>query len=651
MPALITLIVLGQIPFVLFVALVAVVAINEYLGIVLARRPGARSEPAALLLLVSGPAVVIGAHCQSAALLAALLAANFLLAGVLSTLRYATGRPVAVETLACQVLGSVYVALPLALIVLIRQGDHGAAWVFWLLFLVFFGDIGAFYAGSYAGRHKLCPAVSPKKTVEGALGGLAASVLAGSVFKAFFPLASAMGRHPGPLPVRGHPRAAGRPVRIDAQAHRLRQGFRSAAARPRRYARPYRRPALRRAGCLFFQGVYSLMPKRLAILGSTGSIGTSTLEVVRRFPDDFTVAALTAARSVDRLAEQVIEFRPALAVMRDAVGAAALRRRLPADLDVEVLFGADGYRAAAAEAPADMVVAAMVGAVGLLPTLAAIEAGRDVALANKETLVMAGELVMARAAARRVRILPVDSEHSAIFQCLAGNDRQSLERIVLTASGGPFRQWPAERFGAIDPDTALRHPNWQMGPKITIDSATLMNKGLEVIEARHLFAVAPEHIEVLVHPQSIVHSMVAYVDGSVIAQLGIPDMKGAIAYALSHPRRLPLGQPLPDFAAIGALTFEAPDMERFVSLRLAYEACRCGGCVPAVLNAANEVAVEAFLSRRIAFTDIPRRVAEALEAHRTDGAADLEDILAAGPLGPAMDPGPHRGPRMIAACG
>jgi 1-deoxy-D-xylulose-5-phosphate reductoisomerase len=276
-----------------------------------------------------------------------------------------------------------------------------------------------------------------------------------------------------------------------------------------------------------------------------------------------------------------------------------------------------------------MVVTAMVGAAGLKPTLAAIAAGRDLALANKETLVMAGELVMARVAERKVRLLPVDSEHSAIFQCLAGNRSADLDRILLTASGGPFRDWPAERFATIGPEQALRHPNWKMGPKITIDSATLMNKGLEVIEACHLFAVPPERIQVLVHPQSIIHSMVAFVDGSVIAQMGVPDMRTAIAYALSYPERMPLAQGLPDWAGIGALTFEAPDLKRFGCLRLAFEACRTGGTLPAVLNAANEIAVEAFLAGRIGFTDITRLVAEALEIHRPGSGTDLEEIMEA----------------------
>lgn len=371
------------------------------------------------------------------------------------------------------------------------------------------------------------------------------------------------------------------------------------------------------------------MPKRLVILGSTGSIGTSTLDVVARFPKHFSVAALTAGRNIQRLAEQVIAFGPKLVAVRDAQGANDLRRLLPPDLSVEIRHGDKGFRDAAGQVEADMVVVAMVGAAGLMPTLAAIDAGRDIALANKETLVMAGALVMTRVAAAGVRLLPVDSEHSAIFQCLAGNRSADLARILLTASGGPFRRWPADRLASVQPAQALEHPNWKMGPKITIDSATLMNKGLEVIEAAHLFTVGPERIEVLIHPQSIIHSMVAFVDGSVMAQMGVPDMRTAIAYALSHPERLPLAQPLPDWTGSGPLSFEAPDLERFPCLRLAFEACRTGGTFPAVLNAANEVAVEAFLGQRIGFTEIPRRVAEALEAHRAPGEADLAAILEA----------------------
>jgi 1-deoxy-D-xylulose-5-phosphate reductoisomerase len=293
------------------------------------------------------------------------------------------------------------------------------------------------------------------------------------------------------------------------------------------------------------------------------------------------------------------------------------------------LYGEDGYQAVAAWESAALTLVAMVGASGLLPTLAAIDSGKTIALANKETLVMAGSVVTARAAARGVTIFPVDSEHSAIFQCLQGQRREDAIQILLTASGGPFFQRSREAFAAMTPAEALRHPNWAMGPKITIDSATLMNKGLEVIEAKWLFNAPEDMIRVVVHPQSIIHSMVAFRDGSVMAQLGVPDMKAAIGYALSYPERLALGQPLPTFASDLQLTFADPDMESFPCLGLAFEACRRGGTLPAVLNAANEVAVYAFLEQRAAFTAIPLIVQQTMAAHVPIANPELEDILAA----------------------
>jgi len=367
--------------------------------------------------------------------------------------------------------------------------------------------------------------------------------------------------------------------------------------------------------------------KTLCILGSTGSIGRSTLEVVEKFPDRFSVAALAARKSIERLAEQVIRFRPQVTVVENKTLADELGRRLPDIGDTRILWGEQGYCDAAAWGPVDLVVTAVVGAAGLLPTLAAIAAGKDIALANKETLVVAGEQVMQAARDNRVRILPVDSEHSAIFQCLAGNRHRDVERVLLTASGGPFRERPADTFAGITPADALNHPNWDMGPKITIDSATLMNKGLEVIEARWLFGVEFSQIQVVVHPQSIVHSMVAYRDGAVMAQLGRPDMKPAIAYALAYPERLPLAQPLPDFDGGTALTFESPDLQKFPCLALAYEAGRTGGTMPAVLNAANEVAVEAFLQGRIAFDRIPALISRAMERHTVRSKPDIPQLL------------------------
>ncbi len=371
------------------------------------------------------------------------------------------------------------------------------------------------------------------------------------------------------------------------------------------------------------------MLKLLSILGSTGSIGCNVLEIVELFPERFAVKALAAASNVALLAKQIERFRPEIAVVLDERKALELKEILPAGTGVEIMYGEDGYRAAATHGSVDMVVVAIVGAAGLMPTLAAIEAGKTIALANKETLVMAGEIVVKRADEKGVKILPVDSEHSAIFQCIAGHRRKDLRKILLTASGGPFLNTPADEFAKIKPEDALDHPTWQMGKKISIDSATLMNKGLEVIEAKYLFGVSHDVIEILIHPQSVVHSMVAYQDGSVIAQLGIPDMKGAIAYAISYPERLPLNQPIPDFVNIGALTFQQPDLEKFPCLTLAFKACETGGTLPAVLNAANEAAVQAFLKQRISFVKIPEVISKTMEKHSVVANPTLFDIIEA----------------------
>jgi 1-deoxy-D-xylulose-5-phosphate reductoisomerase len=329
------------------------------------------------------------------------------------------------------------------------------------------------------------------------------------------------------------------------------------------------------------------------------------------------------------LAEQIEKFEPEIAVVYDDSCARDLRDRLGAGHRVEVLSGRDGYCAAAGHAAVDITVTAVVGAAGLEPTLAAIEAGKTIALANKETLVMAGDIVIKKATASGVPILPVDSEHSAIFQCLEGQRRQDVDRILLTASGGPFLNLAPNNFGNISIEDALNHPNWKMGKKITVDSATLMNKGLEVIEAKHLFGVEREMIAVVIHPQSIIHSMVAYKDGSIIAQLGIPDMKTAIAYALSYPQRLPLNQPLPDFSGSQALTFQEPDLVKFPCLALAFEACEAGGTLPVVLNASNEVAVNAFLDNALSFVSIAKIISETMAKHTIVADPDLSDILEA----------------------
>lgn len=368
--------------------------------------------------------------------------------------------------------------------------------------------------------------------------------------------------------------------------------------------------------------------KRLAILGSTGSIGVSTLEIVSEHPERFQVVALTAGKNLALLEEQINRFRPDLVAVPDQENARRLKERL-GDNGPRVLYGTEGLIACAVESPADMVVSAIVGAAGLEPTLAAIQSGRDVALANKETLVIAGELVMAAAAKSGCRIFPVDSEHSAIFQSLEGHRKVDVRRLILTASGGPFRNWSLDDLQEVTPQDALAHPNWTMGRKITIDSATMMNKGLEVIEAHWLFDIPVDNIAVHIHPESIVHSLVEYVDGALLAQLGIPDMKTPIAYAMTYPERLPLDLPALDLCRLGQLHFAAPDSQCFPCLGLAYDAIRSGGTTPAVLNAANELAVDAFLHERIGFLDIPRVIGTVVAKHKNSSASDLEQILAA----------------------
>ncbi|HAO33077.1 MAG TPA: 1-deoxy-D-xylulose-5-phosphate reductoisomerase [Candidatus Competibacter sp.] len=375
-------------------------------------------------------------------------------------------------------------------------------------------------------------------------------------------------------------------------------------------------------------------PIGVTVLGSTGSIGVSTLDVVQRHPDRFRVAALTAHRNVEGLLQQCLTHRPAFAVMADLAAAARLEDRLRAlGEPTEVLAGAAGLRHVAAMAETDYVMAAIVGAAGLLPTLAAARAGKRVLLANKEALVMAGALFVAAVREGGAELLPIDSEHNAIFQCLpvgfdgADAGRSGVRRIVLTGSGGPFRTAALERLPEMTPDQACAHPNWNMGRKISVDSATMMNKGLEVIEAHWLFGVASEQIEVVVHPQSVVHSMVEYEDGSVLAQLGNPDMRTPIAHALAWPRRLASGAAFLDFFQLRPLEFQPPDFNRFPCLRLAFAALAAGGTAPAILNAANEVAVRAFLERKIRFTDIAS-VVEHVQGQVARRAADtLEWIL------------------------
>lgn len=369
--------------------------------------------------------------------------------------------------------------------------------------------------------------------------------------------------------------------------------------------------------------------KILSLLGSTGSIGRNVLAVVRQFPDRFHIIGLAAGRQINLLAEQVLEFEPEYVSVADASLVKPLAEKLPSQYKSRILHGEEGNCTIAALPSADMVISAVVGSVGLLPALAAIKAGKDIGLANKETLVMAGRLIMDAVHRRKVRLLPIDSEHSAIFQALQSGRRQDVARIILTASGGPFRTWSREAMATATSDQALAHPNWDMGNKISIDSATLMNKGLEVIEARWLFDMNPEHIEVVVHPQSIIHSLVEFCDGAVVAQLGVPDMRIPIAYVLTYPERLDLGLVPLNLARCGHLTFEQPNLRRFPALALAYQALAMGGVKPAVLNAANEVAVAAFLAGRIGFPRITEIVDATLEKTAQGDEWDLEAILAA----------------------
>jgi len=368
------------------------------------------------------------------------------------------------------------------------------------------------------------------------------------------------------------------------------------------------------------------MQKRIAILGSTGSIGTQALEVISQHPDLVEVEVLTALNNVDLLIEQSIRYKPNVVVIGNENHYEQVKSALE-NHPIKVYCGADAIAQVGTFDSVDMVLTAMVGFSGLKPTIEAIRAGKSIALANKETLVVAGELIMKEAEANRVPIIPVDSEHSAIYQCLVGEGNNRIEKIILTASGGPFREWDRKDLERVSPDQALRHPNWCMGPKITIDSATLMNKGLEVIEARWLFGVGPDEIEVVVHPQSIIHSMVQFSDGSIKAQMGLPDMRLPIQYAFSYPHRFDSDFERFDFLKHSNLTFEQPDTKIFRNLALSYEALRKGGNWPCILNAANEVAVEAFLKEKIGFLQIPDIIEETLSRSTHIKAPELEDYF------------------------
>ena len=367
--------------------------------------------------------------------------------------------------------------------------------------------------------------------------------------------------------------------------------------------------------------------KKLGILGSTGSIGTQTLDVVRANPE-LKVTALAAGSSVDKMEQQIREFKPEIAVMWDEKAAKELQTRV-ADMDVKVSYGMDGLMEIAAFSEVEVLLTAVVGMIGIRPTIEAIKNGKTIALANKETLVTAGHIIMPLAAKYNVPILPVDSEHSAIFQSLNGEPKSRIEKILLTASGGPFRGKKREQLLDIQVEDALKHPNWAMGRKITIDSSTLVNKGLEVIEAKWLFDVTPEQIQVVVHPQSIIHSMVQYVDGGIMAQLGMPDMKLPIQYALFYPDRKPMDGKRVDFYELGSMTFEKPDTEAFPGLRLAYEALAAGGSMPTVYNAANEKAVSLFLDRKIKYLQIAELIEASMKQNKVIQNPDVNQILQA----------------------
>ena len=367
--------------------------------------------------------------------------------------------------------------------------------------------------------------------------------------------------------------------------------------------------------------------KNICILGSTGSIGVSALDVIVGNSSGFKILALSAGKNLKLLKNQIKRFNPQVVSVINQNHAERLIEMLGRPLKTKVLWGDDGYREIATLKDVDMVLSAIVGAAGLVPTVEAINAGKDIALANKETMVMAGSLVVELAKTRGVKILPVDSEHSAIFQCLEGHDKKDVRKIILTASGGPFLRLPEAKLTEVTLADALKHPNWKMGKKITIDSASMMNKGLEVIEAKWFFNIDVDKVEVLIHPQSIVHSMVEYKDGSVIAQLGVPDMKGPIAYALSYPERLADVIPHLDLCDVGKLEFFSPDFKKFANLRLAYLAIRKGGTTPAVLNAANEVAVEAFIKGKISFIDMPEIVKGVIHSHQPIEPQTIGDVL------------------------
>jgi len=365
--------------------------------------------------------------------------------------------------------------------------------------------------------------------------------------------------------------------------------------------------------------------KKISLLGSTGSIGVNTLDVVERNPESFQVLAMSAGSNVDLFAEQVRKFKPKVASLFDTTKIATLKERV-ADLDVEIIPGEEGSIAVATLLESNVVVSGVVGSAGLVPAIEALKAGKNLALANKETLVIAGELVLKEAEKTNSKIIPIDSEHSAIFQALNGEKKERIKKIILTASGGPFRTFSLDKMETVTVKDALNHPNWKMGAKITIDSSTMMNKGLEYIEAKWLFGIDTP-VEIIVHAQSIIHSMIEFVDTSIMAQLGIPDMRVPIAYALTYPDRFECELPSLDLASMGDLTFEAPDIVRFPCLQLAIDAMEMGQTMPAILNAANEIAVQAFLDELIPYKDIAELIRMVMHNHRPSPLNDLQDVL------------------------
>jgi 1-deoxy-D-xylulose-5-phosphate reductoisomerase len=369
--------------------------------------------------------------------------------------------------------------------------------------------------------------------------------------------------------------------------------------------------------------------KKITILGSTGSIGCSALDVIEKNPDRFQIVALAAGTNIKKLKEQIEKFRPQVAAVKTKELALKLSELLTIKNRVKIIYSEEGLKDIATFPSADIVISAIAGSAGLIPTIAAIEAGKDIALANKETMVMAGEIVTTRANKKRVKIIPVDSEHSAIFQCLEGNQRKNLRRIILTASGGPFLNFTESQLKKVTLNQTLHHPKWKMGKKITIDSASMMNKGLEVIEAKWLFKVEISTIHVLIHPQSVVHSMVEFNDGAFLAQMGVPDMKMPIAYALTYPERIKNDIAPLDLVKVKNLEFYKPDTKKFPCLNIAREAGICGGTAPAVLNAADEVSVSAFMQKKIYFTDLSKIIEKVLTVHRVKNNPSLEDILQA----------------------